>query len=56
MDGETETIKEGIHEDALSYELDDMEKAIQGDLSVVHADYYSNHSELKLLDGYFIYK
>ena len=46
VDGETETIKEGIHEDALSYELDDMEKAIQGDLSVVHADYTQDVMEI----------
>lgn len=37
--GETQVIKAGVHEDALAYELFDMEKAIAGDVSCMYPDY-----------------
>ena len=37
--GEIQVIKAGAHEDALAYELSDMEKAIAGDVSCMHLDY-----------------
>lgn len=36
--GETQVIKAGAHEDALAYELSDMEKAIAGDASCMRLD------------------
>ena len=37
--GKTEIIKAGENADALAYELADMEKAINGDVSCMHLDY-----------------
>lgn len=37
--GETETVSAGKHEDALAYELEDMEKAILGEANDMHLDY-----------------
>lgn len=37
--GEKETIVTGVHEQALKYEMEDMEDAIMGDASNVHLDY-----------------
>ena len=37
--GETETVSAGKHEDALAYELEDMEKAILGEANDMHIDY-----------------
>lgn len=37
--GETETVSAGKYEDALAYELEDMEKAILGEANDMHLDY-----------------
>ena len=37
--GETETVSAGKYEDALAYELEDMEKAILGEANYMHLDY-----------------
>ncbi len=37
--GETEKVSVGKHEDALAYELEDMEKAISGESNDMHLDY-----------------
>ncbi len=37
--GETETVSAGKHEDALAYELEDMEKAILGEANDMRLDY-----------------
>ena len=37
--GKTETVSAGKHEDALAYELEDMEKAILGEANDMHLDY-----------------
>ena len=39
VDGTKETVRAGAHEDALMYELQDMEMAIQGDTSHIYADH-----------------
>ena len=39
-------IKAGVHEDALAYELSDMEKAIAGDVSCMHLDYTKDVMDL----------
>ena len=44
--GETQVIKAGVHEDALAYELSDMEKAIAGDVSCMHLDYTKDVMDL----------
>lgn len=44
--GETQVIKAGAHEDALAYELSDMEKAIAGDASCMHLDYAKDVMDL----------
>ena len=44
--GETQVIKAGAHEDALAYELSDMEKAIAGDASCMHLDYTKDVMDL----------
>ena len=44
--GETQVIKAGAHEDALAYELSDMEKAIAGDVSCMHLDYTKDVMDL----------
>lgn len=38
-DGSTEKIEAGVHEEALKYEMEDMEKAINGDDSGIFIDY-----------------
>lgn len=38
-DGSTEKIEAGVHEEALKYEMEDMEKAIQGDTSGIFIEY-----------------
>ena len=44
--GETQVIKAGVHEDALAYELSDMEKAIAGDVSCMYPDYTKDVMDL----------
>jgi len=44
--GEIQVIKAGAHEDALAYELSDMEKAIAGDVSCMHLDYTKDVMDL----------
>ena len=44
--GEVQVIKAGVHEDALAYELSDMEKAIAGDVSCMHLDYTKDVMDL----------
>ena len=44
--GEIQVIKAGAHEDALAYELSDMEKAIAGDVSSMHLDYTKDVMDL----------
>ena len=44
--GEIQVIKAGAHEDALAYELSDMEKAITGDVSCMHLDYTKDVMDL----------
>ena len=46
--GETQVIKAGAHEDALAYELSDMEKAIAGDASCMHLDYTKDVMDLMI--------
>ncbi|MGN1458413.1 MAG: Gfo/Idh/MocA family protein [Acutalibacteraceae bacterium] len=38
-DGSVETVSAGLHEDALSYELADMEEAVNGNTGHIYADY-----------------
>ena len=38
-DGHCETISAGHTKDALLYEVEDMEKAIEGDTALMHLDY-----------------
>ena len=44
--GEVQVIKAGVHEDALAYELSDMEKAIAGDVSCMYPDYTKDVMDL----------
>ena len=44
--GEIQVIKAGAHEDALAYELSDMEKAIAGDVSCMYPDYTKDVMDL----------
>lgn len=44
--GEKEVLRSGKHEDALAYELEDMEQAILGDSSLVYADYTQDVMEM----------
>lgn len=44
--GEVQTVRAGKNEDALAYELDDMEKAISGNKSVMHIDYTKDVMDL----------
>ena len=44
--GEIQVIKAGAQEDALAYELSDMEKAIAGDVSCMHLDYTKDVMDL----------
>ena len=39
-------IKAGVHEDALAYELSDMEKASAGDVSCMYPDYTKDVMDL----------
>lgn len=44
--GKTETVSAGKHEDALAYELEDMEKAILGEANDMHLDYTKDVMEI----------
>ena len=44
--GEREEIEVGKHEDALFYEMQDMEKAVMGDREVAHLDYTKDVMEI----------
>ena len=44
--GETRVIEAGVHEDALAYELSDMEKAIAGETECMHLDYTRDVMEM----------
>lgn len=44
--GEVQTVRAGKNEDALAYELDDMEKAISGNKSVMYIDYTKDVMDL----------
>ena len=46
VDGTKETARAGAHEDALMYELQDMEMAIQGDTSRIYAEYTEEVMEI----------
>lgn len=46
VDGTKETVRAGAHEDALMYELQDMEMAIQGDTSYIYAEYTEEVMEI----------
>lgn len=46
VDGTKETVRAGAHEDALMYELQDMEMAIQGDTSHIYAEYTEEVMEI----------
>mgnify|MGYP000529579530 FL=1 len=46
VDGTKETVRAGAHEDALMYELQDMEMAIQGDTPHIYADYTEELMEI----------
>ena len=46
VDGTKETVRAGAHEDALMYELQDMEMAIQGDTSRIYAEYTEEVMEI----------
>ena len=46
VDGTKETVRAGAHEDALMYELQDMEMAIQGDTSHIYAAYTEEVMEI----------
>ena len=46
VDGTKETVRAGAHEDALMYELQDMEMAIQGDTSHIDAEYTEEVMEI----------
>ena len=47
VDGTKETVRAGAHEDALMYELQDMEMAIQGDTSHIYAEYTEEVMEIR---------
>lgn len=44
--GETQVIRAGVHEDALAYELSDMEKTIAGETDCMHMDYTRDVMEM----------
>ena len=46
VDGTKETVRAGAHEDALMYELQDMEMAIQGDTLHIYAEYTEEVMEI----------
>ena len=46
VDGTKETVRAGAHEDALMYELQDMEMSIQGDTSHIYAEYTEEVMEI----------
>lgn len=46
VDGTKETVRAGAHEDALMYELQDMEMAIKGDTSHIYAEYTEEVMEI----------